>query len=79
MEVEGRESSAVPESALEPVKRTLANVEELRTHLVEFISLTANRETLDEMPPLQRAESLLLLAKATTTLFVRKEYQKAKP
>ncbi|KAL7001788.1 hypothetical protein U1Q18_002936 [Sarracenia purpurea var. burkii] len=68
MEGGGNESRAVPESVMEAVKRTSNNIEDLRTHFLHFLSL-CDSEVLGEMPPLQRAKSLLLLAKATTTLF----------
>ncbi|GMH10562.1 hypothetical protein Nepgr_012403 [Nepenthes gracilis] len=61
-------SRIVPERVMEAVKRTLVNVEELRTNFDEFLSLS-DPEVQAEMPPLQRAQSLLLLAKAASTLF----------
>ncbi|XP_052190268.1 uncharacterized protein LOC127799975 [Diospyros lotus] len=64
----GEESGAVPESVMEAVKRTSRNIKEFRTHFLEFLSL-CDTEVLGELQPLQRAQSLLLLAKATTTLF----------
>lgn len=63
-----RESTVVPESVMEAVKKTSQNVNDVQTHLLQFLSLS-DPEVLAEMPPLQRAQSLLLLAKATTTLF----------
>lgn len=71
MDVDGTKSAAVPESVMDSVKRTLVNVEEVRTQCLDFLSLS-DPEVLAELPPLQRAESLLLLAKATTTLFAGK-------
>lgn len=70
MEVKGRESTGVtvPESVMDSVKRSLVNVEDLGTNFLEFLSLS-DPDVLAQMHPLQRAESLLLLAKATTTLF----------
>ncbi|PON74541.1 Sas10/Utp3/C1D [Parasponia andersonii] len=68
MELDGRESTAVPESVMDSVKRSLVHVEEVRANFVEFLSLS-DPDVLAQMPPLQRAESLLLLARATTTLF----------
>jgi exosome complex protein LRP1 len=68
MESSSCNSDVVPESAMEAVERTLANVKQVETHLLEFLSL-ANPDVLDEMPPLQRAQSLFMLAKATSTLF----------
>ncbi|KAB5513828.1 hypothetical protein DKX38_027734 [Salix brachista] len=61
-------SRGVPESTIEAVERTLANLKLVETHLLEFLSL-ANPDVLDEMPPLQRAQSLFMFAKATTTIF----------
>ncbi|KAL5558238.1 hypothetical protein UlMin_034449 [Ulmus minor] len=66
MEGEGRESP-VPESVMDSVKRTLANVEKVQTHFPDLLALS-DPEVLSQMPPLQRAQSLLLLAKVTTTL-----------
>ncbi|XP_021275441.1 nuclear nucleic acid-binding protein C1D [Herrania umbratica] len=61
-------SSVIPDSVMDSVKTTLANVEDVRTHLLQFLSLS-DPDVLAEMPPLQRAQALLSLAKATTTLF----------
>ncbi|XP_062095596.1 uncharacterized protein LOC133801410 [Humulus lupulus] len=71
MEMDDRESSAVPYSVTDSVKRSLAHVEDVRTHFLDFLSLS-DPDVLAQMPPLQRAQSLLLLAKATTTLFTLK-------
>uniref|UniRef100_A0A5B7AN26 Nuclear nucleic acid-binding protein C1D n=1 Tax=Davidia involucrata TaxID=16924 RepID=A0A5B7AN26_DAVIN len=68
MDVGGKESRVVPESVMEAVKRTSNNIEEFRTHFLDFLPL-CDGEVLSELLPLQRAQSLLLLAKATTTLF----------
>ncbi|RXH91373.1 hypothetical protein DVH24_020396 [Malus domestica] len=61
-------SSIIPDSVMESVKKTLGDVEELRPHLLQFLSL-ADADVLAEMPPLERAHSLLMLSKATTLLF----------
>ncbi|WRX33392.1 hypothetical protein QQP08_025879 [Theobroma cacao] len=61
-------SSVIPESVMDSVKTTLANVEDVRTHLLQFLSLS-DPDVLAEMPPLQRAQALFSLAKATATLF----------
>ncbi|XP_068313812.1 uncharacterized protein [Pyrus communis] len=61
-------SSIIPDSVMESVKKTLGDVEELRPHLLQFLSL-ADADVLAEMPPLDRAHSLLMLSKATTLLF----------
>ncbi|KAI9106633.1 hypothetical protein K1719_022161 [Acacia pycnantha] len=66
-----RDGSAVPESVMDAVNQTLANVEEVQSHLHEFLSLS-DPEVLAQMPPLQRAQSLFLLAKITSTLYTLK-------
>lgn len=71
MEGGGSDNILVPESVIEVVKRISCNMEEFRTHFVDFLSL-CDPQVLSEMIPLQRAQSLLLLAKATTTLFTLK-------
>ncbi|KAJ4838940.1 hypothetical protein Tsubulata_042303 [Turnera subulata] len=70
--MESSSSSVVPESAVEAVTRTLANVEQVQSHLLEFLSLADDPDVLTEIPPLQRAQSLFMLAKATTLLFALK-------
>ncbi|KAL8153092.1 hypothetical protein V2J09_010852 [Rumex salicifolius] len=69
MEVEAEEtSSAVPSNVSESLKRTLMNVEKISGNFDEFLSLS-DPEVLAELPPLQRAQSLLTLARLTTGLF----------
>ncbi|GKV03148.1 hypothetical protein SLE2022_034270 [Rubroshorea leprosula] len=68
MEGSGSQSSIIPESVMDSVKNTLVNAEQVRTHLLQILSL-AEPDVLALMPPLQRAQSLFLLSKATTTLF----------
>ncbi|KAH7847961.1 hypothetical protein Vadar_032138 [Vaccinium darrowii] len=63
-----KDSGVVPEGVMEAVKRTSNNMSEFQSQFVEFLSL-CDPDVLAELPPLQRAKSLLLLAKATTTLF----------
>ncbi|KVH91416.1 nuclear nucleic acid-binding protein C1D [Cynara cardunculus var. scolymus] len=65
------DGGVVPESVTEAVNRTSTNFEEFRTHFVDFLPL-CEPNTLSELDPLQRAQALLLLAKATTTLFTLK-------
>ncbi|KAJ4877578.1 Sas10/Utp3/C1D family [Raphanus sativus] len=70
---EGESSSTaaagvVPESAMEAVKQTLAQLQELKPQLEEMMSL-AKPEALAQMQPLQRAKTMYLLAEATTTMF----------
>lgn len=66
-----RESTVVPEKVMDSVKKTLDNVEKVQTHLLPFLSI-AEPDVLAQMHPLQRAQSMLLLAKATTNLFALK-------
>ncbi|KAJ0253222.1 hypothetical protein HA466_0122850 [Hirschfeldia incana] len=62
-------AGAVPESAaMEAVKQTLSQLQELKPQLEKMISL-AKPEALAQMQPLQRAKTLYLLAEATTTVF----------
>ncbi|XP_060172169.1 uncharacterized protein LOC132603228 isoform X1 [Lycium barbarum] len=61
-------SKAIPDSVMEAVKRTSKNIDDLSNNLDEFLSLYG-ADVFPELGPLQQAESLLLLAKATTTLF----------
>jgi exosome complex protein LRP1 len=63
-----RESTVVPDSVMESVNRTLAGVVEMEAHLLHYLSLS-DPDVLSEMPPLQRAQAMLLLARATSTLF----------
>nr|XP_043629144.1 nuclear nucleic acid-binding protein C1D [Erigeron canadensis] len=64
-------AGVIPESAIEAVNRTLNNFKDFQTHFSDFLPL-CEPDTLSELHPLQRAQSLLLLAKATTTLFTLK-------
>ncbi|XP_062164089.1 uncharacterized protein LOC133870860 [Alnus glutinosa] len=63
-----RESTVVPDSVMESVNQTLAGVVEMEAHLLHYLSLS-DPDVLSEMPPLQRAQAMLLLARATSTLF----------
>lgn len=62
------ETSVVPDSILDSLKKTHFNAQKVKTQLVEYLSL-ADPDVLAEMPPLERARALFVLAKATTTLF----------
>lgn len=66
--VKGSESSAVPEAVMDAVNTTLSNLQQLRTHFNEFLSLSSDPQVLSQMPPLQRAHSLFIHAKITSTL-----------
>ncbi|XVF89407.1 hypothetical protein PTKIN_Ptkin19aG0127900 [Pterospermum kingtungense] len=68
MEGGERGNSVAQESVMNSVKTTLVSVQNLRTHLHQFLSLS-EPDVLAQMPPLQRAQALMSLAKATTTLF----------
>ncbi|KAK6137126.1 hypothetical protein DH2020_029135 [Rehmannia glutinosa] len=70
MEIGSGSSSnkVIPESIVEAVKRTSSNIDEVKANLEEFLSYCTN-ETLSRMEPLERAQALLLIAKATTILF----------
>lgn len=61
-------ASAVPEAVMDAVKQTLGNIEGMQSQLHEFLALS-DPDVLSQMQPLQRAQSLFLLAKITTTLF----------
>ncbi|KAF8035665.1 hypothetical protein BT93_C1636 [Corymbia citriodora subsp. variegata] len=63
----GPTESMVPEPVLDSARTTLRDLEALRGQFLEFLSL-ADPDVLAEMPPLQRARVLLVLAKAASTL-----------
>uniref|UniRef100_A0A803QEW9 Nuclear nucleic acid-binding protein C1D n=1 Tax=Cannabis sativa TaxID=3483 RepID=A0A803QEW9_CANSA len=66
------EISAVPHSVTESAKRSLTHLEAVQTNFFDFLSLSSDPDVLSQMPPLQRAHALLLLAKTITTLFTLK-------
>ncbi|PIN12444.1 DNA-binding protein C1D involved in regulation of double-strand break repair [Handroanthus impetiginosus] len=71
MEIGGGSGSSIqviPERVMEAVKRTSSNIDEVKANLEEFMSC-CDTETLSRMEPLERAQALFLIAKATTTLF----------
>ncbi|RDX81313.1 Nuclear nucleic acid-binding protein C1D, partial [Mucuna pruriens] len=61
------ESGAVPEPVMDAVNTTLSNLQQLRTHFHDFLSLF-DPQFLSQMSPLQRAHSLFIRAKITSTL-----------
>lgn len=61
-------SKAIPDSVMEAVNRTSKNIDVLSSNVDQFLSLYG-ADVFPEMGPLQQAQSLILLAKATTTLF----------
>ncbi|XP_068648229.1 uncharacterized protein [Aristolochia californica] len=58
----------IPEIVLESTAKTLSNLEELKSHLFDFLAV-AEPDACAEMMPLQRAHALLTLAKTISTLF----------
>lgn len=62
------ETSLVPELVVEVMQAAAQNVKDVEAKVLEFLSL-AEPDVLSELPPLQRAQSLLLLAKATLALY----------
>lgn len=76
MEVIGKEkknsstgsATIIPESVMEAVKRTSNNIEDVRANFSEFLCL-CDADVLAQLDPLERAQSLLLLAKVSTNLF----------
>lgn len=68
MEQSSKESKVIPDSVMDSLKKSLYNVEQVKAHLLKLISLS-DPDVLAEMPPLERAQSLFLVAKATTTLY----------
>lgn len=76
MEADGSSNSSgnnknkniVPKKIMEGVKQTLANIDDLQSNFDEFISLVSDPDVLSQLPPLERAQSLLLLSKLTSVL-----------
>ncbi|CAK8569950.1 unnamed protein product [Lathyrus sativus] len=64
-EVEG---VTVPESTIELLNRTLYDIEQLEPQLPQFLS-HSDPDYLSQLPLLRRAQSLISLAKLTSTLF----------
>lgn len=69
MEIDSNESS-VPESVMDSVTSTLTDLQQLRSDFLQFLALS-DPDVLAEMQPLQRAQTLLVLAKTATTLLAR--------
>lgn len=72
--VKGSESEScggVPEAVMDSVNTTLSNLREFRSHFQQFLPLM-NPQTLSQLPPLERAHSLFLLSKITSTLLTLK-------
>lgn len=62
------DSSIIPELVMNSVKKTQAKTEQVKTQLLEILSL-ADPDVLAQMPPLERAQALFMVSKATTALF----------
>ncbi|KAK3039606.1 hypothetical protein RJ639_029305 [Escallonia herrerae] len=58
----------IPEAVMEAVRRTSNSLDEFEAQFAEIVAL-CKPEVLARLDPLERAQSLLLLAKATTTLY----------
>ncbi|KAL5769156.1 hypothetical protein ACOSP7_015715 [Xanthoceras sorbifolium] len=67
MEGSAKESKVIPDSVMDAVKKTQYNMEQVKTHLLEFLSL-ADTELLAEMLPLEWAQLLFLVAKVSIVL-----------
>ncbi|XP_071730403.1 uncharacterized protein [Rutidosis leptorrhynchoides] len=65
-------ASVIPESVMESLNRTSNNFTEFTSQFQHFLPLCSEADVISELDPIQRAQSLLLLAKATTTLFTLK-------
>lgn len=58
----------IPETAMEALRRTSKNIDELHAKMDQFLS-ACDADTLSRMSPLERAHCLLLLSKAATTVY----------
>ncbi|KAK6927650.1 hypothetical protein RJ641_006241 [Dillenia turbinata] len=65
------ESKVVPEAAMDAVKASLSGINQLKADFQEFLKLS-HPDVLAQMDPLQRAQTLLALAKTATTLYTLK-------
>ncbi|PIA45880.1 hypothetical protein AQUCO_01600257v1 [Aquilegia coerulea] len=64
-----KESSLIPESVIEAANKSSTNAEDLNVELQNLLSIISQQpDVLSQMPPLQRAQSLLLLARASSVL-----------
>ncbi|KAK4792019.1 hypothetical protein SAY86_022454 [Trapa natans] len=59
--------SIVPETVMDSVRRTSADLQRVSSCLPEFLSLT-DPDVLADLQPLRRAQCMLVLAKSATTL-----------
>lgn len=62
-------SGVVPDWVMESVRSSMGHLEQVAADLPQFLALCSDPEVLAQMPPIQRAQSLLLLSNLTTTLF----------
>jgi len=70
---ESESCGGVPEAVMDSVNTTLTNLREFRKHFQQFLPLM-NPQTLSQLPPLERAHSLFLLSKITSTLLTRNHH-----
>ncbi|KAF5177801.1 Sas10/Utp3/C1D family [Thalictrum thalictroides] len=62
-------SELIPESVIEAANKSATNAEDLKLELQNFLSMISEQpQILSQMPPLQRAQSLLVLARASSVL-----------
>ncbi|KAL6216032.1 hypothetical protein ACLB2K_009259 [Fragaria x ananassa] len=62
-------SGVVPDWVMESVRSSMGHLEQVAAELPQLLALCSDPEVLAQMPPIQRAQSLLLLSNLTTTLF----------
>lgn len=65
----GGDDGVVPLRVIEAVNKTQSNLQELSTNLDQFLSIFNDSDEFLALPPLQRAHSFLLLARAVSALF----------
>lgn len=69
----GSSRQVIPEAAMDALRRTSKNIDELHANMDQFLS-ACDADTLSRMSPLERAHCLLLLSKAATTVYACMEY-----
>ncbi|XP_050364822.1 uncharacterized protein LOC126783402 [Argentina anserina] len=69
MEESSSSRGIIPEPVMDSVKSSLGHLEQVGAELPQFLALCSDPDVLAQMPPIDRAHSLLLLSNLTTTLF----------
>ncbi|XP_019167752.1 PREDICTED: nuclear nucleic acid-binding protein C1D [Ipomoea nil] len=64
----GSSRQVIPEAAMDALRRTSRNIDELHANMDQFLS-ACDADTLSRLSPLERAHCLLLLSKAATTVY----------